>query len=299
MNSNLFFFLIACISVSFTIIVICNGPVINSLISIDPTENCQFLRDDYDNDKKTIDNLSEDAKKLHKRKIHKCERDKALYGLEYSALIMDIFFGFVCSLLGLLNYFGAAKSFEKIIGLIGLISGAICFIMTLVYICYSGYIFTNDSDEETIKLDEDGLFAEYKDGKYSCKYFDKDEPNSLFAKYNELGKKQYNYNKDNYFIDQTSKTYLCTTFSNSIIDDLDELCLGSYTGTRITVGYGTTVCESLYYNIRNTNISNKYKYDKWVTSIIFGVFVAAINVGLALFGFLIFKNGGSSDHTPI
>ena len=121
MNSNLFFLLIACISVSFTIIVICNGPVINSLISIDPTENCQFLRDDYDNDKKTINNLSEDAKKLHKRKIHKCERDKALYGLEYSALIMDIFFGFVCSLLGLLNYFGSAKSFEKIIGLIGLI----------------------------------------------------------------------------------------------------------------------------------------------------------------------------------
>ena len=296
MNSNLFFLLIACVSVSFTIIVICNGPVINRILDIDPDENCKILHDQYDEVKS---GLSKEQKKPYLRGIHKCERDKAIYGLEYASLIMDIFFGFVCALLGLLNYFGAAKSFEKIIGLIGLISGVICFIITLVYICYSGYIFTNDSDGDTIKLDNDNVLAEYKDGTYSCKYYDTDDSNAIYAKYNELGKKQYNYNKDNYFIDQTSKTYLCTTSSNSIKDDLDELCLGSYTGTRITVGYGTTVCESLYYNIRNTNISNKYKYDKWVTSIIFGVFVAAINVGLALFGFLIFKNGGSSDHTPI
>ena len=298
MNSNLFFLLIACASVSFTIIVICNGPVIHSLISIDPTENCKILHDQYDKDKS---GFSEDQKKNALRNIHKCERKKAMYGLEYAALIMDIFFGFVCALLGLLNYFGAAKSFEKIIGLIGLISGAICFIMTLVYICYSGYIFTNDNDGQTIKLDKDGIFAEYKDSKFSCKYYDKDDSNAIFAKYNELGKKQYNYNKDNYF-NQESKIVECTNAYRSLnIIDLITFCSTgtAISGIDVTYDSGSKTCDYLYYNLKNKNVENKYNYDMWVTSIIFGVFVIACNIGLALFGFLIFKDGGSSGgYTP-
>ena len=306
MNSNLFFLLIACVSVSFTIIIICNGPVINGLVSIDRTENCQYYRDDYNNDKKTISNLSEKAKKIHLRKIHKCDRNKAMYGLEYASFIMDIVFGFICALLGLLNYFGAAKSFEKIIGLIGIISGIICFIITLVYICYSGYIFTNDSDGDTIKLDNDNVLAEYKDGTYSCKYYDTDDSNAIYAKYNELGKKQYNYNKDNYFPSEDNSECILnegnlktgvTYFDDS---DISNFCSSpsDYIDIPLTNSKNEN-CQKIYYNIKESSISNKYNYDRWVTSIIFGVFVIACHIGLALFGFLIFKNGGSGGHTPL
>ena len=45
-----------------------------------------------------------------------------MYGLEYSALIIDVILGFVCIILGLLHYFDIAKPFEKITGIIGLSS---------------------------------------------------------------------------------------------------------------------------------------------------------------------------------
>ena len=309
MNSKLFFLLIACASVSFTIIVICNGPVIQSFAGISGIENCQEKHDNYDNIKS---GLSKEEKKPYLREIHRCERYKAMYGLEYASLIMDIFFGFVCALLGLLNYFGAAKSFEKIIGLIGLISGVICFIMTLIYICYNGYIFTNDTDE-TIKIDKDGLFAELNDNNYyDCKYFDKDDLNAIYAKFNELGKKQYNYNKDIYFENQKDEVSECTISKYDFFNDVIEFCSSSTQATQknaISSRYdipkkydsnNSDVCKKLYFDIKsNSIISKRYYYDRWVTSIIFGVFVIACNIGLALFGFLIFKDGGSSDHTPI
>ena len=50
-------------------------------------------------------------------------------------------------------------------------------------------------------------------------------------------------------------------------------------------------CKYLYYagNSQEDEVSLKYKYDKWVTNIIFGCFILVLNLGLALFGFLLFK----------
>ena len=36
-----------------------------------------------------------------------------------------------------------------------------------------------------------------------------------------------------------------------------------------------------------------------MTSIIFGVFIIVFNIGLSLFGFLIFKGDDSNGHTPV
>ena len=179
MNNNLFFLIISCVSICFTIIVICNGPVINGIYQIEPSENCKIISDEYDHDKNS---LTDELKKSKKKEINKCKRNKAMYGLEYSSLIMDIFFSFVCCLLGFLNYYGVAKGFEKIIGIIGLASGVVCFIMTLVYICYSGYIFTNDPSD-VAKLDKDGLYAELKEGVYKCKFVKDDDPDAFYATY--------------------------------------------------------------------------------------------------------------------
>ena len=208
---------------------------------------------------------------------------------------MDIFFSFVCCLLGFLNYYGVTKGFEKIIGIIGLASGVICFIMTLVYICYSGFIFTNEPSGVT-KLDKDGLYAELKDGVYNCIFYDENAPDDVEATYSELGKKQYNYNKDNYFLTAGSEIYDCYIGRATSNDDVRTNCFSQSSFPASAAHNG---CQKLYSNQKISSIGNKYIYDRWVTSIIFGVFVIACSIGLALFGFLIFKSDGSNGHTPV
>ena len=288
MNYNLFFLIIGCASICFTIIVICTGPVINHIVDYDGQENCKFKSDQYNEDKKG--SLTDEQKKGYTKRINKCKRHNAMYGLEYASLIMDIVLGFVCTLLGLLSYFGAANGFGKIIGIIGLASGIICFILTLVYVCYSGYIFTNESNG-TYKLDKDGVYAELDSSNYKCLFYDKDDEDAIKAKYSELGKKQYNYNKDNYFLETNSLNKECTTSSYH--------CSSNTATVNVNKIYDSKACPRLYYELENTSISNKYYYDKWVTSIIFSVLVIACNIGIALFGFLIFKDNGSSGHTPV
>ena len=302
MNNNLFFLIISCVSICFTIIVICNGPVINNIVSISASENCKQYSDQYDQNKKA-GTLTEALKKSIKKQLHKCNRDKAMYGLEYSSLIMDIFFSFVCCLLGFLNYYGVAKGFEKIIGIIGLASGVICFVMTLVYICYSGYIFTHDHPSYVAKLDKDGLYAKLEGGVYKCIFKKDDDEDAVYAKYSELGKKQYNYNKDNYFLSSDSKSEIfeCAINKMNGVGDAEYYCIydNSFSTDADGLNHDGKPCQKLYSNQKNDSISNKYLYDRWVTSIIFGVFVIACSIGLALFGFLIFKGDGSNGHTPV
>ena len=45
--------------------------------------------------------------------------------------------------------------------------------------------------------------------------------------------------------------------------------------------------------------SNKYLFDRWITSIIFSCLIFVCDLALALFGFLLFKDSGSSSHTPV
>ena len=198
----------------FTIISICCAPIINGEIinaSSWKTKNCKLLEDAYKLDK------NDDNKKVK----NLCNRQKAMYGLEYSSLIIDTIFGFICTILGLLHYFDVAKPFEKISGIIGLATGIIGFILTIIYICYSGSIFTNDNTEgfdnsfkftitdfsgnsyngPILKLNKEGAFAEWDKSKsqYKCMFYKQNKPNSIFATYSDLGKKQYNYVKKIYF----------------------------------------------------------------------------------------------------
>ena len=300
MNNNLFFVIFSCVSICFTIIVICNGPVINNIVSINPSKNCKQYSDQYDQYKKA-GILNEASKKYLKKQLHKCNRDKAMYGLEYSSLIMDIFFNFVCCLLGFLYYYGVAKGFEKLIGIFGLASGVICFVMTLVYICYSGYIFTHDHPSYVAKLDKDGFYAKLEGGVYKCIFKKDDDEDAVYAKYSELGKKQYNYNKDNYFLNSDSKSEIFDCTINHGSKDAESYCIGTSsfpTGTSAP-NHDNKQCEKLYSYQQNDSIENKYEYDRWVTSIIFGVFIIACSIGLALFGFLIFKGDDSNGHTPV
>ena len=217
MKKTLFLILSEAI-VIFSIICICSGPIINGDVPNADSwklENCQKLADAYKEE------TNKDQRESYKKQRNKCNRDKALYGIEYSSLIIDVICGFVCTLLGLLHYFDIGKPFEKVTWIIGLATGIIGFVLTLVYIIYSGYIFTNDPYEYSssflYKRDGDWAFAKLENGKgFKCLFYKDKDTNSIFAKYNDLGKKQYNYHKEQTqaYSDMTSKFRSCSYLSS-------------------------------------------------------------------------------------
>ena len=305
--------------VIFSIISICSAPIINKVLTESNdwgTLNCKKESDEYKHDKDTS-SLTDDQKKDYKRRINLCNRKKAVYGLEYSSLIIDVILGFICLILGLLHYFDVAKPFEKVTGIIGLATSVIGFILTLVYIIYSGYIFTNDIPEnnyddnnnngntnDLYKADNKGIFAKWDDNekKYKCEYYDKDDKNAIYAKYNEMGKKIYNYNKDVSQAESTSPVKKCSykrntdpgTGTDPFINLLDpSLCAGNdYISTGVATKFGGD-CDALYIDYSFSGYENKYIYDRWVTTLIFACFIIACDIGLAIFSFLLFKSDTS------
>jgi hypothetical protein len=282
----------------FSIICICTGPIINKVISESTswnTENCKLKEDDYKLTKERSGATKEQID-YKKRIKNECNRKKAMYGLEYSALILDIILGFICAILGLLHYFDVGKSFENISGLIGLISGIVGFILTLVYLCYSSYVFTNDPvDEDIAKLNGDGAYAEWNDaeGKFKCLFYKEKNKYSVLAKYSDIGKKHYNYVKDRFYGDLTSEIDRCT------YSDTDACFANGHNTNPEYVPSGKTAhspsvdnCKHLYWS-RFDSVSKKYIFDMWITTIIFSCLIIVCDIGLAIFGFLLFNSDGS------
>ena len=293
MNSKLFFVIFACAVVILSVITICVAPIINNVNGFRALRltNCKPQKDEYDYKKKN--NIDSDRLDYLKRELNKCNRHKAMNDLEYTSLIMDLVLGVICCLLGLLHYFDQAKYFEKITGIIGIASGAIGFILTIIYVGYSGYIFDNEPSDQR-KLYSNGARFKFEN---SVPVFPFDEEEAaknedlMYAKFKELGKKQYNYNSKFYkefSLEKSSKYQACTyTYTGSNIDYLD--LYRRYTGNN---------CEYIWIDIDLPKDSkNKYLFDRWLTSIIFSSLIFACDLGLALFGFLLFK--GSSSGTPL
>ena len=298
--------------VIFSIISICSAPIINKVLTESNdwgTLNCKKESDEYKHAKDTS-SLTDDQKKEYKRGINLCNRKKAVYGLEFSSLIIDVILGFICLILGLLHYFDVAKPFEKVTGIIGLATSVIGFILTLVYIIYSGYIFTNDKPEynyddndygdnaRLFKADNKGIFAKWDDNekKYKCEYYDKDDENAIYAKYNEMGKKIYNYDKDVSQAESTSPVKKCSYTENSA--DPNPLKPSKCNDNQGYLNTGSASkfdgdCDALYIGYSFSGYENKYIYDRWVTTLIFACFIIACDIGLAIFSFLLFKSDTS------
>ena len=323
MQRTLFLIFSACILI-FSIISLCTAPIINNVLTEASdwnTKNCKQKSDFYKNAKDNSGN-SEEYLNYLKKDRNLCNRQKAMYGLEYSSLILDVSLGFICAILGLLHFFDVGKSFQKYSGIIGLVTGIILFVLTLVYVIYSGYIFTHDitksydSDLEfphyssssptisfsygsfsrnLIKLNGKGAFAEWDSGKnqYKCLFYKKDDYKAMLAKYNDLGKKQYNYEKKRNYPDNDSEYNSCKVG----INDAYINCYnngGSFNDLIPSYTYKGKQCEYLYLSEIAKGIGNKYLYDMWVTTIIFSCFISACAIGLAIFGFLLFKNSDGS-----
>ena len=331
---NLIFLCASTTIIIFTVIVLNNAPIINGYVGTTwYDESCQRYVDlhKYNEDKTPAliggyGVTNEDTKKewldLLIEGKNKCYRNKAMIGLEYSAFNFNIVFGFTCALLGLFNYLKIGN-IGKIVGLIGLGSGIIGFVLTLVYIIYSGIIFTKDVVDKTFddintkynsaerkKIRANGAFAEWDDSKkgYVCIFYEKDNEDSLYLTYSDYGNIHLNYlSKDTYpeeeknyeFIGcQKSSTY---SYSNcKTRDDTDNLAhqKDKYFENYVNQAANTNSkgeCDYLYYFDNNANDKSKRNiYDRWMITIVLGCFIFVLDIGLAIFGFLIFKDGGSS-----
>jgi hypothetical protein len=313
MNKTLIFLILATCTVIISVAVLSVAPNVNNAFGQSEnwaTHNCELISD-------RIKLLKEDITTLKKIKSL-CYRQKAMHNMEYAAFIINIILGFVCADLALIHYLGFGKDFEIKTGVIGFIAGVIGFILTLVYVCYSGYIFTNDvafldfslsptsisyiypSPEKLYeKLYSNGAKYKWKSdedpddehkGKYVTLYENDRDDNSNLIRYKDLGKKQYNYNSKYYksyhrYNDKDEKENKCQDPFNGPSSPSKEAKFPNS---------GDDFCEYLFAEPAK-GIKNKKIFDKWLSSLILACVVLLTNLGVAVFGLLHCANFGVSS----
>ena len=287
MNKTLIFFCISTAILALSIIVVCISPIINNIsvkdyqwsISSWRTLNCKFYEDRQNDEDVQLDDIQK-----YKKIKTLCRAKKAMHDLEFASLIINLVLGFVCANFSLLHFLDVGKEFEKKTGIIGFVTGIIGFIITLIYVCFNGYIFYNDvaygkmnANNEYVgeikRLYPNGALLKCDDISCNINVYENDKSDfSEYVKYKDLGQKQYNYDS-NYYKVHTS------IFSTSN-------CKGS--GSPPT-------CEYVYPSSVTTSIYNKDLYDRWTTTLILSIFIVLCNIGLLIFGFLLFKGGENSN----
>ena len=285
MSKGLIYFCCACCILVLTIINLSIGPIISKKIGRDwGTLNCAENKDEYDEQK---DNpLCDDdcLKYEYKWYVNECQRKKGMHDMEYTSFIFDITIGFVCGLLSLLHHFDLKKDFVSTTGLIGLGCGFVGFVLTFIYVIFNGLIYTT-YDTDVIKLDGDGAYAERvgNSADFKCLYYDEKNFHKAYATYSDFGKKQYNYDKDLY------RSYQTRTISSSNCFDTTYMrrCDDNPTITPLV----SSDCKKVLATPTD-EISNKDTSDRFLTTLILSLLVCLANIGLALFGFLLFRTPG-------
>ena len=296
MGKGLIFFVCTCIILVLTIINLGIAPIVNKKVGYFwGTLNCARLKDIYDDQKEDYI-LSSQAKKSFEVQINECQRVKAMHNMEYTSLIFNMIFGFVCGLLGFLHLFDAKKDFIPITGLISLCCGIVGFVLTFVYVIYNGFVFTGNYSSE-IKTNSKGAFAERIEGtnNYKCLYYDESgNIFSVYAKYSELNKKQYNYDKDlhkSYQSDEYSYCQASYYNGNNLIEECsyeEQIILSQNYPDPDNVGFYIP-CKYLYAS-EQSGIYNKDIFGRFFAALFFSLIICLANVCLAFLGFMIYSS---------
>ena len=282
MKKTTIILLISLIISVFCLISICIAPVINNLLDNFTNwgkQNCELYSDiaEYSS------TLNVYFENINQKSL--CRRQNAMYGLEYSAFIINLLLGILLSQLTLIHYFDKGFALEKITGLIGFIGGIISFIIMLIYICFSGYIFTQDVAYKDLSLIDPYSNAITKlypngasrknlgDGTFVAIYEKDKSDEAQYVKYKDLGDAQYNYDKK-YF-----ETYYYT------LNNKNGECLSSNSST----------CDYDFALLLNII----YLYDRWCLCLVLSVFVDILNIGIAFFGFFMFKGKKGKENKEI
>lgn len=282
MNKNFIFFIFSSVVFIISLIVLCLSPIINNTyiktygfnFSSWSTLNCQYYEDMEGYDKLDVDDLH-----FYERNKNLCRRKKAMHDLEYATLIINLFLGFICSNLSMFQYLNIGKKIHKKMGFIGAVFGFCAFILTLVYICFNGYILTNDSayERKIIKKFPNGAMYKYVGGKYITAYEDVYKDDGEYIKYKDLREKQYNYDNEYFkkFIQNPNDCKIPTS---------------SFNKNKYIQG-----CDYIFAN-PVVNNENKNLYDKWVACLVFDVFILIGELGIFILGLIIFiKSKGVNE----
>ena len=270
MSKGLLFFCCSCCILVFTIINLSIGPIVNGTISLYfenvGTSNCKLFKDLWDNAKDA--DVDDDYIKYHQKyDYNACQRLKGMHDMEYTSFIFDVVIGFVCGLIGLLHLFDLKKDFVSNTGLIGLICGIVGFVFTFVYVIFNGVVYTTVYVEDVYKRDGDYAFAEKNGGKFECLYYDdKYNENSVYAKINDLGKKQYNYKHE---WDEDIEDISCKISSENMIKSCgySEKVMYGKDGPEVEAT-DYQKCDNLYVNTNIQNgIENKDLSDRFLTTL--------------------------------
>ena len=315
MGKGLIFFCCSCCILVLTIVNLSIGPIINGSLGQKTQENigtlnCELRKDIWDNDDKQ--GVDDDTIKYGSKYLYDaCIRKKGMHDMEYTAFIFDIVIGFVCGLIGLLHLFDLKKDFVSNTGLIGLICGIVGFALTFVYVIFNGLVYTTVYALDVnlngiIKRNGDYAIAEKDGDKFKCLYFDHEKNDfSQFAKISDLGKKQYNYNKDGIedYIKAITAHSSCVDSSSAVSTggSIADWCTGHETFTSTEIGNSNIAsCDLIYIDrseivsngLPKEGIENKDISDRFLTTLILSLIVCLANIGLALFGFLLFRTPG-------
>ena len=287
MGKGLLFFCCSCCILVLTIINLSVGPIISKKVGgAWGTFNCKAIKDtkaQYEDNLK--DKFTDKMDKYFHSRIYACNGAKGMHDMEYTAFIFDIVIGFVCGLIGLLHLFDLKKDFVSNTGLIGLICGIIGFVLTFVYVIFNGIVFTSKYSGE-LERDGDGIYAEKVTGEtdtFKCLYSDDSgDAYGGYAKYSDLNKKQYNYKNE--FYKGIDSACITESYANNCKDYTPDPKFS----VPSTI-YST--CKNLY-ALRSYEITNKDIFDRFLTALILSLIVCLANIGLALFGFLLFRTPG-------
>ena len=299
--SNYFF--CSCAILLFAIINLSVGPIINNRVNSGEggavewgLENCAKLVDDLDT-YKSESHSSLKPEEIQKnieekeKKIRICKNKKAMYGMEYTSFIFNAAIGFICVLLGL---YGLQKEVLPITGLIGLGGGIAGFVLTLVYVIFNGIVYTNYYEKTIYKRDGDGAFAELDGSRYECYYYKEGDPEAIIAKYSDLIKSQYNYNKkliDSFSEDPEKKGCQYNYYTICAYNEyLDASIFGNELPSYRDASDAPQVCKKLYLGAYSrSNLSYYDQSARFLTVLIFSLLTILCYLGLAFSGFTLKK----------
>ena len=288
------------------------------------TSACSSISDQIKYFEKDFKGSKDDKDKLlkpYRKNRDRCNRRKAMIGLYYTAYNLNIVSTGICALLGLLVYLKVGD-IEKITGIIGLGCGFVGFVLTLVYVIESGLVF-NDGDNNP-RMDSDGAVLKWDDTKksYVCIYYDSKNEDAVLRRYSDWGNKYLSYRKDVSFAEKEKNfkyqsSYGClknsfSTYNFPFINGgntnygsgLNEYCKAIsdgnlkeepkrkyYDASSLEVKGD---CDKLYFAESN-DFEKKIVYDRWLTTIILSCFIFLLNIGLAIFGFLLFNGSAKTS----
>ena len=303
MSAGANFFVCSCAILTLAIINLNVGPCVSGYNSYSSWSlvHCGRLSDEL-SDLKTKDATLKEIEQKE-MEITKCRNKKAMYNMEYVSFIFNLIIGFICSLLGL---YSLQNGLIPIGGMLGMVLGVIGLVLTFVYVVLNGIVYTNYYDSKIIKIDGDAAFAELQGDKYKCLYFNKEnDTEALYAKYSDLIKSQYNYNKElkDYFDQKNEKEnpekYGCNVYNDRYKENYIDpmLCANeqfidkqkNYTNKK----NNEEKCEKLYYYYYYSGyFQYYYYYDKsarFLTTLIMSLFTVLCHCGLAFSGFMVYK----------